>query len=171
MSEETLNFSLREPVSPEALVPDSRLEPWMIFVTIATILIITLAVFAIRRRQQTARSQPAAARDAAYALACAALEKTAPLGARDSAVQSSLALRTYLASAAADPALFETHEEFIGRHDSLKALTENVRQAAENGFNRLATLKYAATLPSIDAAEIRREAYELLTTLHHGFSA
>jgi len=38
-------------------------------------------------------------------------------------VLASLILREYLSSAAGDPALFETHEEFISRHDALQSLT------------------------------------------------
>jgi hypothetical protein len=41
------------------------------------------------------------------------LKTSAPENARESAVLSSLVLRKYLSAAADDPALFETHEEFI----------------------------------------------------------
>jgi hypothetical protein len=88
---------------------------------------------------------------------------------REAAVQCSLILRHYLSVAANDPALFETHEEFISRHDSLKALTELARAACEAGFARLASLKYSAGFPDINPPEVVTESQALLETLHHGF--
>ena len=57
---------------------------------------------------------------AAFAEACAAMAAISTADVRDAAVLSSLILRKYLATAAGDPALFETHEEFVARHDALQ---------------------------------------------------
>jgi len=84
-----------------------------------------------------------------------------------------LILRKYLAQASNDPSLFETHEEFITRQDSLTALTEEAREACAMGFSKLAALKYApqeATDESAPEAVIE-ETRLLLHTLHHGFRA
>ena len=86
------------------------------------------------------------------------------------AVLASLTLRDYLATAADDPALFETHEEFIARHDSLAALTEKARAAAAAGFSRLAALKYAAEPPASTASLVIESARTLLDELHRGFT-
>ena len=66
--------------------------------------------------------------------------------------------------------MFETHEEFISRHDSLQALTAEARAAAEAAFTRLASLKYAEEIPDDDPAEVIADARKLLETLHQGFT-
>ncbi|MEO5716173.1 MAG: hypothetical protein ABIT37_22020 [Luteolibacter sp.] len=170
MKEKTSSFELLEPTRPEALVPDSWVEPWMMF-TAAGLLVVFAAVFLILRKKKATAVDPLAARKAAYQEAGTALEKMKALQARDAAVQSSLILRKYLALAANDPALFETHEEFVSRHDSLKALNEDARRKSETGFTRLAALKYAAEIPDLKPSEVVNESRELLETLHHGFAA
>jgi hypothetical protein len=67
--------------------------------------------------------------------------------------------------------LFETHEEFVSRHDALLALTPEARAATETGFTRLAALKYAPEIPDAVPAEVVAESRALLETLHHGFAA
>lgn len=84
---------------------------------------------------------------------------------------SSLILRKYLSAAANDPALFETHEEFISRHDSLQALKPEARAAAEAGFTRLASLKYAPEIQEDAPAQVIADSRALLETLHQGFAA
>ena len=169
MNEKSGNFELLEPARPEALVPDSLLEPWMIPAAVALLLAIT--AYLIFRKRKSPAGDPLAARKAAYQDAAAALEKINSLQARDAAVQSSLILRKYLSLAANDPALFETHEEFISRHDALQALTHDARNAAETGFARLASLKYAAEIPDLSPLDVVTESRALLETLHHGFAA
>jgi hypothetical protein len=106
----------------------------------------------------------------AFREADAGLAALAAPTARGAAVQVSLILRTYLSLAAHDPALFETHEEFIARSDSLKVLTAAAQTACREGFARLAALKYAPELPAADPAAVAVEARHLLTTLHRGFA-
>jgi hypothetical protein len=110
-------------------------------------------------------------RKAAYAQAAAALEEIEAVPARDAAVRSSLILRKYLSAAAGDPALFETHQETISRHDALKGFSEEARATTGRGFARLAALKYAAEIPDAEASEVVAESRALLETLHHGFRA
>lgn len=172
MKEKTSSFELLEPTRPEALVPDSLIEPWMIITTAGLLTVVALVVAIwIFRRRKSPPLDPLAVRKAAYQEAGAALEKIDALQARDAAVQSSLILRRYLARTANDPALFETHEEFISRHDALKALNEDTRRKSETGFSRLASLKYAAEIPDLTPTEVIDESRLLLETLHHGFAA
>ncbi|MEO8615680.1 MAG: hypothetical protein ABI600_11110 [Luteolibacter sp.] len=158
-----------EPAHPEALVPDSQWEPWMLPAAVALLLVITLWIILWKRKKPA--SDPLAIRNAAYQEAADALDKITAAQGRDAAVLASLILRKYLSTAADDPALFETHEEFISRHDGLKALTMDARQAAEAGFTRLASLKYAAEVPDAVPLEVVGECRLLLETLHHGFAA
>ena len=72
---------------------------------------------------------------------------------------------------AGDPALFETHEEFVARHDALAALSADARHAAESGFSRLVALKYSPEIPQGDPKEVISDSRALLKTLHQGFAA
>lgn len=169
MNEKSGSFELLEPSPPGALVPDSWVEPWMIAAAVA-LLVVALAVL-ILKRKKPAPINPLATRRAAYAEATAALEKIDAVPARDAAVRASLILRKYISVAAGDPALFETHEETISRHDALKNFSEEARATATHGFARLASLKYAAEIPNAAASEVVAESRALLETLHHGFRA
>lgn len=169
MNEKSGNFQLLEPRSPESLVPDSFVEPWMIVVAVLFLLAL-LAVFFCRRKSQPT-VDPIAIRRAAYSEAASALSRIQSGQARDAAIQSSLILRKFLSVAASDPALFETHEETISRHEAFKAFSEEARQSTTRGFTRLASLKYAADLPDVSASEVMAESRALLETLHHGFQA
>lgn len=169
MNEKSGSFELLEPSPPEVLLPDSWVEPWMITAAVA-LLVVALAVL-ILKRKKAAPLDPLAMRRTAYAEATAALGEIDAIQARDAAVRSSLILRKYLSVAAGDPALFETHEETISRHDALKDFSEDARAAAGQGFARLASLKYAAEIPDAAASEVVAGSRALLETLHHGFRA
>lgn len=170
MNETPTVLELMEPASPEALVPDYGLWPWFLAALVGIVLL-TAVLLLIRKWRKPTTESPAALREAAFRDALAALNDISAAPARATAVQASLILRKYLATAAADPALYETHEEFISRQDSLQALHSDARTAAETGFSRLALLKYAPDIPDEEPAAIRDESRTLLKTLHHGFAA
>jgi hypothetical protein len=159
---------LRDSAAPLDLIPDHGLWPWWLAAGIIVLLGIALIIH-IKTRKPGA-VDIAAARESAYRDASAGLQQCAPEDAREAAVQSSLILRKYLSIAAADPALFETHEEFISRQDALHALSESARNAAGDGFSKLAALKYAPEIPGKAAAEVVTESRSLLETLHQGFA-
>ncbi len=169
MDEERPKLEWIEPAPPEALIPDHSLWPWFLAAAVALV-VIALLVWFFRKRKSTA-TDPRTLRDAAFAEAATAIAAISAENAREAAVQASLLLRKYLSAAAADPALFETHEEFIARHDSLQALNDTTRAAAAAGFSRLAALKYAPEIPGASATEIISDSRSLLETLHHGFAA
>ncbi|MEO7101191.1 MAG: hypothetical protein ABI162_17700 [Luteolibacter sp.] len=169
MNGKPTNFELLDPPSPDALVPDPIIGFWIVVGLILVLLVISIIL--IIRRKKNAAPNPLAARNAAYREAVSALEKMNALQSRDAAVQSSLILRKYLSLAANDPALFETHEEFISRHDALNALTEEARKASQSGFTRLASQKYGAEIPEVNPLDVVNESRALLETLHHGFHA
>ena len=168
MAEQTTSFELKEPAPPDALVPSIGLWPWWVGgAALVLLAIVLLLVF----RKRAVPVDPAAARNAAFKEAMSALAGASAASAREAAVQGSLILRRYLSTAAGDPALFETHEEFIARRDSLAALTEAAREAAAEGFNRFATLKYAPEIPDAPADEVIADSRRLLERLHGGFAA
>ena len=166
------NFQLLEPPSPEALVPDSLLETWMVVVAAAVIILLVILIIWLLKRRKNAAIDPFAARNAAYKEAVAALDAMKPdTTTRDAAVRCSLITRKYLSTAAGDPALFETHEEYISRHEALKSFSEQARTAAQKDFSRLAALKYSAEIPDAAAGDVISESRNLLETLHQGLQA
>jgi len=167
MNESAAGLELRDSAPPEALLPDHGLWPWWLG---AAVLVMLLAAALVFKRRKPAVFDAEKAREEACREARAALADTRAADARAAAVQCSLVLRKYLSAAAADPALYETHEEFILRHNALNALTEEARAAAESGFSRLAALKYGPEIPATPAAEVIAESRALLETLHHGFA-
>lgn len=169
MNENPTGLELQDAASSETLLPDHGLWPsWAAFVLLA--IVIVLALHLVFRKRKAATKDPRKVREDAMREALAALSGIRTEDPRDAAVQSSLVLRKYLSVAAADPALYETHEEFIARREALQALTETTRAAAESGFSRLAALKYGPVIPGIPAADIMAESRSLLETLHHGFT-
>lgn len=170
MNEKTTGLELKPPPAPEALLPDHGLWPWWA----AAILLaaaIALVLYLVFRKRKPAAADARKVREDAFREAIGSLSGIRTDDPRDAAVQSSLVVRKYLSVAAGDPALFETHEEFIARQDALQALNETARAAAEKGFTRLAALKYGPEIPGTPAADVIMESRALLETLHHGFTA
>ncbi len=161
-------LELRDAPPPDPLLPGIGLWPWWFA---AVVPVIALIVWIMFKRRKPAAVDPLKIREHAWQEAVAALDGVQTSDPRDAAVQSSLILRRYLSLALHDPALFETHEEFIARHDALNGLNDNARAAAADGFARLAALKYAPVTPQADAATVLTDSRQLLHTLHHGFVA
>jgi hypothetical protein len=168
MQEKSSGLQLVEPPSPETLLPSHSLAWWWAAAVLTTIALAALCVFIRRRRARHAAPDP---RLAAYQEAATALADAAATDARDAAVRCSLILRRYLVTATGDPALFETHEEFVARHDSLASLTPDARTAVSDAFSRLAALKYSPHQPAADPAAILADARQLLETLHRARTA
>jgi len=167
MADDQATFELREPAAPEALLPvDYAPACWL---GAAVLILALLLAWLVWRRRRGVSNNPESRRDLARKDASSALERIAAADARAAAVQTSLILRRYLSLAADDPALFETHEEFIARNDALQSLTEAARAACAAGFSRLASLKYAPSVPDLEAGAVVAEARDLLETLHRGF--
>lgn len=62
---------------------------------------------------------------------------------RECSLRLSLILRTYLAGQTQDPALFETHEEFSQRIDSLSGVPQSCQLETRDLLDQLAEFKYA----------------------------
>jgi len=163
------NLELLEPASPETLIPGFSWWLWLIPGGIVVLLGITALIYL--RQRKPAVDGIAKRREVAFGEGIAALAAVVTDDVREAAVLCSLILRRYLSVAADDPALYETHEEFVSRHDSLLALTAEARVATAAGFGCLAAMKYAPEPPAVAAAEVVGEARSLLETLHHGFAA
>lgn len=169
MPESPTSLEWIDPAPPESLLPDSCIpHSWLL--AAALIAAAFLAVLVILwKNHRKIRFDPAKRRLDAYQEASCALAALQVQDIRDAAVQCSLILRRYLSLACDDPSLFETHEEFIARHQSLGSLGEKERSMAKQGFERLVSLKYTRTPQDENIGEITREAEVLLETLHNGF--
>ncbi len=167
MEETAPNLQLQEPVLPESLVPAMDLT-WL-WIALGAFVLITLLMVLLARRKRHSTVDPLALRRAAYNAAKKSFETLAPAHTREAAVETSLILRRFLADAVSDPSLFETHEEFITRQDSLKKLTPPAREAATNAFAVLARVKYAPEIPEDKPASIVAEGRQLLEVLNGGF--
>jgi hypothetical protein len=168
MEPDAPKLTLLDPPDPSGLLPEPI--PFLLWLAVAGgILLVTLIVFLVRRRK---RRGPTALelREAAYKNAKNSLSTVNAQDARDAAVQVSLILRRYLSLAAGDPSLYETHEEFITRHDSLAALSPSAREQCAERFARLASLKYGRDTPTDPIETITTDAFSLLEILHHGFT-
>ena len=171
MNSEPPPFHLREPGAADALLPGWWLPHILIGGTLLVALML-VAILLVRAIKHPRPENPAKIREEARLKAVTTLESACGTAEtpREAAVLASLALRDYLSTAAQDPALFETHEEFIARRDSLAALSARARDAAADGFSRLASLKYAAEPPAGTATEVLESSRTLLDALHRGFT-
>lgn len=72
-----------------------------------------------------------------------AFREAPPATLRESSLRVSMILRSFLAGQAQDPALFETHEEFSRRMDSLASVPVSCRHDMHRLLDELAEFKYA----------------------------
>jgi hypothetical protein len=138
--------------------------PWWVWVCIVVAIFVLWRMIAhLCKGSSDAASQRAQAfQDAKQALEQAKSLTTAV--ALSTAL--SLALRRYLALAFGDPSLFETHEEFLARHDALAALPENIRHSLSEHFSTLCRYKYAPCEESVDLSLLVPQASTLLHQIH-----
>ncbi|QJE99064.1 hypothetical protein [Luteolibacter luteus] len=157
---------LRDLVPAEPLLPDSSLPVWAwFFIASGTLFLGILIWYLIRRQKPVGMVDPRKVRDEAYRRAIAELEGPGTDTMQEAATRVSIALRRYLAVVSGDPALFETHEEFVGRHESLAKYPEELRRDTTEGFSHLARLKYGREANG-DPATLFSTARQLLDRLH-----
>ncbi len=158
--------SLELPDIPDVgpLIPAPAL-PWWVWVAMAAVCMILALI--LLKALKSRKSQQAPLRELAFREAMASLEKarliTAPIAL---ATAASLAIRQYLAAAFADPSLYETHEEFLSRHEALATLPESSRQRLAQDFDLLARLKYAPLETNRDLSGLVPQMIQLLEHLH-----
>ncbi len=99
-------------------------------------------LYLLWRRKRHPAPLPPSAEQIAFGALHKLEEKSIPL--RDCSLQLSLILRNYLQSRLQDPALYETHEEFSQRIDSLSAVPATRRDETRKLLEELAELKYNA---------------------------
>lgn len=164
MEEKENSFELVESRDAIELVPRWEPQAWWYFAAAGLILAVVLLVVMLRRKKEAV--DPHREKREAYIEAKKDLAKTDAGELRDTAVLVSVILRRYLARSMQEPALFETQEEFVSRHDALRDLPEDVRQSVAEFFAKLAGVKYAPKQVMAQPAEIQAGGLELLERIH-----
>jgi len=158
-------FTLREPIPADPYLPAPG-PPWWIWAAAAlfVLLLVAAIVVAIRRHRKSGASGPDPEQARRNALAALSrIDASAPPARL--ATEVSLILRRFLAEAFGDPALFETHEEFLSRHDALADLPPGQHDALARIFATLVRLKYSPVPPDTDAAPLIESARGILSSL------
>ena len=135
---------------------------WWIVLTVVILGSVTMYV-ALRLRRKSATLPPVTPAEQALE-ALKELDSTRPALLREFCLRLSLILRRFLEGELSDPALFETHEEFSRRIDSLAAVPEHLRMPMLDLLEKLAEFKYTAS-DAQDAAiadELMTRARDLL---------
>ncbi|BCX49228.1 hypothetical protein HAHE_31360 [Haloferula helveola] len=136
-------LQLRDVVPADTLVSHPGLPWWgWLLIAVGAVLVTVAVVFLIRRKPATAGMQIPVDREAAYRLAQEQIQSSAELPLHEAATRISGALRLYLAKIFRDPSLYETHEEFLARHEALDDLPEITREQVSTLLCRLAQMKY-----------------------------
>lgn len=166
MDQPLTDFRLMEPTLPEPSGPG--VASWIVGMLVLGVILVALIIWSRRRHSA---SHPLRFKEAAYRDAITTLTQLSPADLRETAIQTSLIVRQFLAKVTNDPALYETHEEFITRQHSLQSLSPTTQAATKQLFDQLAEIKYAAEVPIRQASEIIADAKGLLATLHKEIAA
>lgn len=145
--------TLQEPHSIITAIPELENEPSadvfvqsssFVILAVGVLLLVILVGVAVIwwvRRSRRAQQAPPSPLDTALAHLRDLEQQLPPL--RECGLQVSLIIRRFLQGEVQDPALFETHEEFSRRLDSLASVPEVCRNDTRLLLERLADLKYA----------------------------
>ena len=139
-SQEDIRF-VETPATDNLMPTPVTWETWVIIAVVLLVLML-IAWFIWRSRRPTAATaedlHKKAHDEAIAALAVCPTEKRTP-----AATECSLILRRYLAAVTGDPALFETHDEWVARHNAMESFGEDLKQQTQTLFTRLAEWKYS----------------------------
>lgn len=165
MEEKGKSLELAESRDAIDLVPTWDPQLWWVFAAVAVVAAVVLLMVLLLRKKPVFDASKE--KREAYLEAKAAFSGKVGTDPRESAIQVSMILRRYLARSMNEPALFETHEEFIARHDGLKNLPDDVRSEAGAFFSKLAAVKYAPDdIVGMDADHTSAEGAALLERIH-----
>lgn len=166
MGEEEVKYRLFDEPDDLQLVADWQVQFWWFLVAAGFILLVIAGVLFMKRRRKAGSG--VSDEQVAYEEARQTLNGIeGEVGARAAATEVSLVLRRYLARSLGEPALFETQEETLGRHDSLVAFPEELRERLSGYFADLGRNKYAlGSGESGDGRVFVAQGRDLLEELH-----
>lgn len=163
MEESPPSLELRDIPDVAPLLPRAW-WPWWAWLGIAMSIVLLWWLQRYLRRQSGSQ---ASLRRKAYEEAMLSLEAAKSLAdpvSRSTAL--SLTLRRYLAVVFADPALYETHEELLARHEAFGALPDTLRHSLGEHFSTLCRYKYAPCEEVVDLSLLIPQATALLQQIH-----
>jgi hypothetical protein len=165
MAESKTKFDLAESHDAMDLVPNWQVEWWHIAIPAAVLVILILLGYLFLRKSKI--QDPTEAKRLAYQDALTELQKLNASIGKENVIIVSLVLRQYLAKAMNEPALYETHEEFIGRHDAIKNLSEDLKLEITDYFSKLAAIKYGPNEGVVvDVETFKQGAINFLERIH-----
>ena len=168
---EPSDLEMRDLIPAEPLLMEPG-WPWWVWASGALVLLILiLGGFLLYRLLRNTTPAPATVDfHGAYRRAVAEVESSSDLPPRDSALRISGAIRLYLATVCSDPSLYETHEEFISRHEALSNFSPEIREVTARCLTRLASVKYSKPRNEKDE-DFAAESRSVLDQLHHALPA
>ena len=164
-------FAIEDVVDPTPFLPRPGIPAWLWFTAAIVVWVAAILLIRALRRRRSSPPDPRQLRETARRSAVAALDATdRSLPPHALATAVSLILRRFLADACNDPALFETHEQFLARGELPATLPPELRQALAGTFATLARMKYAhdAPAPAEDLVALVRP---LIDRIHAALSA
>ncbi|MES2997669.1 MAG: hypothetical protein V4733_12760 [Verrucomicrobiota bacterium] len=168
MADLPATFELAEPPPVEPLLPSWSYGTAAVFI-IGALLVVVASLLFMRKVLAPRRTTPESIRATAWKNAQRSFAKLDPANVRDAALGSSFIVRGYLAAAIGDPALFETHDEFLAREAPLAEFPEAIREKVRMLFSELAALKYGPEEIGDPAAIVARSR-ATLQDIHQGFT-
>ncbi len=165
MAESKTKYELAESHEAMDLVPTWELEWWWIALPVAALLMVGLLGYFLLRKSRT--EDPNKNKREAFQQALSELAQLDASLGKENVIMVSLAIRKYLAKSMNEPALYETHEEFIGRHDAIKDLKEDLKLEISDYFSQLAAIKYGPSEgQDIHFDDLKQGATKLLERIH-----
>ncbi len=165
MADSKTKLELVESHEAMDLVPTWELEWWWIALPMLVLVILVLLGIVIFKKSRGNDSSNL--KREAFQQAMAKLVKLDKALGKENVITISLVLREYLAKIMNEPALYETHEEFIGRHDAIKGLNEELKVELSEYFSKLASLKYGPDEGAVSDVELlKRGAENMLERIH-----
>jgi hypothetical protein len=150
-----MNDDFHDIPDPTPHLPGIQL-PWYLWAVAALVLLALIILITVLIRNRSKPSTSAFIEETygnSRKLLEALLEQINDHPLSHLATQASFAVRGYLAACLSEPALYETHEEFLLREDALERLPAGSRDRLNPFLEELATLKYSPSTPDPAAAE------------------
>lgn len=143
MEESTQDLRLVEPPSADGLMPHPiNWGAWCV-IGVVILLLVVIAILIWRKARQSPAANEENLQQKARADAMAALAGCPMINPNQTATECSLIVRRYLSELTGDPALYETHEQWVMRHDALEDFNDSLKEQIGELFAKLAALKYA----------------------------
>ena len=140
-------------------------ESW----TIAGFILLVITVLSIVIWRKSKRVKPQSSEELnlqAYKTTIANLALCPSEDPTETATECSIILRRYLIKVTGDPALFETHEEWVARRDSIESLGSSIQQSVEDLCSKLAESKYTPADAKTEPGVMIEDTRQLIEAVH-----